>query len=173
MRIIIGLLAIIMMFGCASVKSTSKESIPEEKVQKGKFDESFDPLTLNDDDISVGDREITSPADIKAGQDRDAGYNQPSMEPVKEVDGFRVQILATRNIETATLVQQEATDQFGVLKFKTYLTFEAPLYKVRVGNAIDRNEAERIREIAKDYGYKEAFIVRSKVVIPVGQEASQ
>ncbi|MGD9898570.1 MAG: SPOR domain-containing protein [Calditrichaceae bacterium] len=173
MRILIGLLIIGMMYGCASVKSTSKESVPEESVQKGKFDESFDPLTLNDDDIIIGEKEINPSGDVKAGTDKDTGLNRTAMEPVVEVDGFRVQILATKNIETATLVQQEATDQFGVLKFQTYLTFEAPLYKVRVGNAIDRIDAERIRDIAKDYGYKEAFIVRSKVLVPEEQESAR
>jgi len=64
------------------------------------------------------------------------------------------------------MVQQIAADQFRATKHKSYLVFESPQYKVRIGNVTTRSEAEEIRNMAKDYGYKGAFIVRSKVTVP-------
>jgi hypothetical protein len=52
------------------------------------------------------------------------------------------------------------------MKYRVYLIFDAPLYKVRVGDVIKKTDAEEIKDIAKDYGYREAFTVPSKVNIP-------
>ncbi|TFH01657.1 MAG: SPOR domain-containing protein [Calditrichales bacterium] len=84
---------------------------------------------------------------------------------MKEVNGYRVQILATKNIETASLYEQEATERLQGYDHKTYLIFEAPLYKIRVGDCKTRLEAESVREIMEDYGYRETFIVKSKIRI--------
>jgi hypothetical protein len=151
------IISIIFFISCAATKETVKEEIPEQK--KAEFDESFDPMSLNDDDIIIdGQSKIEAnlaTADIN-------GVNQEL--PFQEVDGFRVQILATDNIETASLVEQEATDRFERGGHKIYLIFEAPLYKIRVGDLKERFNAEELRDLAKQYGYKGAFIVKSKVI---------
>jgi hypothetical protein len=143
--------------GCAGTKETVKEE-PVVKT-KPQFDESFDPLSLNDDDIIIAGAMVE-----KSNPENPVVVVDEKTIP-QEVNGFRVQILATKNIETASLFEQEATERFESLEHKTYLIFEAPLYKIRVGDCKERADAENLREIAKQYGYREAFIVKCKIQV--------
>lgn len=122
-----------------------------------KYDESFDPNSLDDDDIVIAG--VPKTEDVKAGpqdeKNTDIEY--------KEVNGYRVQIIVTKNIESATLVEEEAREHFKNDGYKTYLVFEGPLYKVRIGDARNRAEAEKIRDLARDLNYRDAYIVPSKV----------
>jgi hypothetical protein len=146
----------LLYLGCAGSKSVvEEESIP---VETAKYDESFDPLSLNDDDIVIASPEITSSTETGDIQESNIALPQ-------EITGFRVQILATKNIETASLFEQEASERFQSQNHKTYLIFEAPLYKIRVGNCRSRAEAEALRDLAMGYGYRESFIVKSKIQI--------
>lgn len=160
MKYFLMMLMAFTIFACSSSKQVQQ---PDDDITAEKFDESFDPNSLDDDDIIIAKHEenvAKSDADqVKPGlQDEKISY--------REANGFRVQILATKNIETATLTEQEAKDLFATMDHKVYLIFDAPLYKIRVGDVTDRNDAEEIRDTAKDYGYREAFIVPSKVNIP-------
>jgi len=152
---------------CAGVKKTgeSESSIANEKTSE--FDESFDPLSLDDDDIIISEKKKET-VDSKKNLVVEKPPNVDKIVEKKEVDGWRVQILATGNIESATLTHQEALDQFDLSEINAYLIFEAPLYKVRIGDATDQNSAQIIRDLARDYGYVGAFIVRSKVIVQTG-----
>jgi hypothetical protein len=148
----------LLVISCAGTKEVVKEDIPQQNVYQ--YDESFDPLTLEDDDILIeGDENIAA---IFGAQN----ISEPEkITAVREINGFRVQILATKNIETASLFEQEASERFGHLDHKTYLIFEAPLYRIRVGDCKERAEAEELRDLATQYGYRESFIVKSKIQI--------
>jgi len=152
------LLPALFIMGCAGTQEVVKDEIPKTEIYK--YDESFDPLTLDDDDIIIaGDENI---------QIIDNSVTNPNTvvpTVVKEINGFRVQILATKNIETASLFEQEASERFNNLDHKTYLIFEAPLYKLRVGDCRKRPQAEEIRDMALQYGYRESFIVKSKIQV--------
>ena len=153
-------LTMLILFACSASKQVQQ---PENNVQTEKYDESFDPNSLNDDDIVIAKHDEP----LAAANKNDTDLNTADEEVAyKEANGFRVQILATKNIETATVTEQEAKDLFQNSNHKVYLIFDAPLYKVRVGDVTSRDSAEEIRDIAKDYGFKEAFIVPSKVNIP-------
>lgn len=152
------LIATLLFMSCAGTKEVVKEETPIQDVYQ--YDEFFDPLTLDDDDILIEGHDQTS--NIVTTQ------NNPDPEKiiaVKEVNGFRVQILATKNIETASLFEQEASERFGHLDHKTYLIFEAPLYRIRVGDCRERSDAEALRDLATQYGYRESFIVKSKIQV--------
>jgi hypothetical protein len=157
----------ILVIGCAS---SSKVKSGDEKADKNvseKYDESFDPTTLNDDDIEIGrennNNTVTEPVEQHPVKPENKSNDKVVMH---EIEGYRVQILATSSIEAATLQQQKAIDKFADHEYKIYLIYEAPLYRLRMGDATNRREAEVIRDLAKERGYDEAFIVRSKVVVP-------
>ncbi|MCB0281471.1 MAG: SPOR domain-containing protein [Calditrichae bacterium] len=160
MKFFLILLISFTLFACSSTKQVQQ---PDDNVSSEKFDETFDPNSLDDDDIIIAKHEETV-----SKTEADKVKTNPLDEKIsyREANGFRVQILATKNIETATLTEQEAKDLFATMEHKVYLIFDAPLYKIRVGDVTDRNDAEEIRDTAKDYGYREAFIVPSKVNIP-------
>ena len=157
MKIFSLLLISFLIYACAS----SQQAIETNDLKKtNPYDESFDPNTLNDDDIvitkydqPVENDKILIPTEVI----------QNDKVTIKEVRGYRVQIIATKNIESASQAELEAKDIFGTLNHKIYLIFDAPNYKVRVGDVVSRDEADTIREIAKDYGYRGAFVVKSKV----------
>jgi hypothetical protein len=151
------IILVVLYMGCAGTREPVKEEPIVESLPR--YDESFDPLTLNDDDI------IIVAATNNQAQKTDPKTPVKQETVLKEINGFRVQILATKNIETASLFEQEATERFESLEQKTYLVFEAPLYKIRIGDCKDRTEAEQLRDTAKQYGYREAFIVKSKIQI--------
>ena len=152
------IISIIVLFlaGCSGSKSVKKPDTQPET----KYDESFDPMTLNDNDIVFPS--ITK--NINANKDSSIAAND-KQDIQKEVNGFRVQIIATQDLEKATLLEEEAKSQFATSGHKTYLVFEAPLYKIRLGDFTTRNQAEDLKIQALRYGYRESFIVRTKVTI--------
>ena len=158
----LGLVFVATLFlavGCSSTKEVVKDDIPPQDTYQ--YDETFDPLILEEDDIFIAGDDNPTILD-------NTPINDPNTEitlATKEVTGFRVQILATKNIETASLFEQEASERFGHLDHKTYLVFEAPLYKIRVGDCKERLRAEELRDLAMQYGYRESFIVKTKIQI--------
>ena len=84
-----------------------------------------------------------------------------SLDSVKSVsEGYRVQVLATRYYERA--------DSLAVLMKNTvsdsvYVDFEAPNYKVRIGDFIDRDSAESLQQELVQMGYNSAWILRTRI----------
>jgi len=143
---------------CSGVKEADKKDL--QQINKPvRYDETFDPLTLNDDDLEITADSIRIPGDMTETTTDTTAQSMVA----KEAEGFRIQILATNNIESASLTEQEAMARFASLGVKIYLIFEAPLYKIRVGDFIDRNAAEDLRDKAKELGYGTAFIVKTKI----------
>ena len=62
----------------------------------------------------------------------------------------------------------ERADSLAVIMKNTvrdsvYVDFEAPNYKVRVGDFIDRNSAESLQQDLVQMGYNSAWILRSRI----------
>ena len=148
------------LLNCGSSQETIRKDLPQQKpAASGRYDESFDPLTLQDDDLVIAADSIRTSKNTG-----ETSANLPGQSSIpNETEGFRVQIMATNNIGSASLTEQEATARFGPQGFKVYLVFEAPLYKIRVGDCLERNAAEELRDKAKDFGYGGAFVVKSKI----------
>ena len=49
------------------------------------------------------------------------------------------------------------------LNQKIYIIFEAPNYKVRIGNFIDRKKAENYRQEMIKEGHSSAWIIRTRI----------
>lgn len=156
MKIIL-IILVTFLISCSGSRSVTKHDGHPEK----EYDESFDPMTLDDNDIEF-------PSNLtNVNPDNNDTIVQDDSTPglQKNVNGFRIQLIATQNLEKASLLEEEAKNQFSIFGHKTYLVFEAPLYKIRVGDFIDRNDADEVKIQAVNYGYREAFIVRTKVTI--------
>jgi hypothetical protein len=156
MRLIMIVLGVLLV-SCAG----TQQAIEEEPIKEAppQFDESFDPLSLNDDDI------VIAAAATALSEENAPSVKSEEPRIQKEITGFRVQILATKNIETASLFEQEASERFEAMGHHTYLIFEAPLYKIRLGDCQERSEAETLRDTALEYGYRESFIVKCKIQV--------
>ncbi len=75
-------------------------------------------------------------------------------------DGFRVQIFESQSAAEAQSFYREST---VALTDSVYLTFDAPFYKIRVGNCGTRGEAVTLQKALKNTGYKSTWIVRSRI----------
>lgn len=159
LKFVIMTIVTLAFVACQSSEVIVKKTTP---ATPKKYDESFDPNSLHDDDIV-----ISGPAKTVDKKEETESAKKNKGAEFKEVNGFRVQIIVTKNIESATLVEEEARAQFKTDGYKTYLVFEGPLYKVRIGDARNRAEAEKIRDLARDLNYRDAYIVPSKVNVPV------
>ena len=79
---------------------------------------------------------------------------------ITEIEGFRVQVFATQDRNRADELQEELKIKFNE---KIYIIFEAPNYKLRVGDFLDRDDAELMRMKLVSSNFPSAWIVRTKI----------
>ena len=75
-------------------------------------------------------------------------------------EGYRVQVLATRYFERADSL---AVIMKNTVSDSVYVDFEAPNYKVRIGDFIDRDSAELLQQELVQMGYNSAWILRARI----------
>ena len=75
-------------------------------------------------------------------------------------EGYRIQIFESA---VSSIARAEAKRFQNILGDSVYIDFEAPLYKLRIGNFIERKKAERAIESIKRLGAKDSWIVRTKI----------
>ena len=80
--------------------------------------------------------------------------------PARLVEGYRVQVFSGRESEPARAVESRIS---AVYPHAVYLVFEAPLYKLRVGNFISRDEAVAACDSLRAGGYRDAWVVKTHV----------
>lgn len=153
------LLCAIFLFSCSASKKTVKgETSGKEKTE---YDESFDPLKLNDEKIEFKEKPEKSIEQKPVFPIED---NQEILrEENKLIDGFRVQLFATKDIESATIAKKEAEFVFTGDSLNIYVEFDSPYYKLRIGDFQERDDAEAFREVAHEKGYPSSWIVKTKV----------
>jgi len=146
----------VVLTNCSSSKKTIVTETPETKTSE--VDESFDPLTLDDEDIIFADNKSDSD-----NSSSDIIINDTVKKENRQVDGFRVQLLATKDIESATIEKKEAEFAFVDDSVVVYVEFDSPYYKIRVGDYQNRNSADNFKRIAIEKGYTTSWIVKTKV----------
>lgn len=152
------LLLSIFLLSCASGKKTTREEPSREEV--AAYDESFDPLRLEDEDIVFEEDMSRSSTNEVISKPRE--IEKPSEEN-RLMDGFRIQLFATKDIESATIAKKEAEFVFTEDSLNIYIEFESPYYKLRIGDFKVRDEAVAFREVARGKGYTSSWIVKTKV----------
>ena len=64
--------------------------------------------------------------------------------------GFRIQVLSTTSRDQANQIKSDLLNRF--LDEKTYLQYHSPYFKVRIGNFINKEDAEKFRlKLNKSY----------------------
>ena len=79
---------------------------------------------------------------------------------ITEIEGFRVQIFATQDRNKADQLQEDLALKFDE---KIYIIFEAPNYKLRIGDFLDRDDAEILRMRLVSSDYPSSWIVRTRI----------
>ena len=151
------IILLILISGCATTqRATKEEGKPDETM--AAIDESFNPATLDDDEITIKKKESSESASNYDLSTLD--YTDTIEDPDKELSGYRVQICAVSDENKAREIQRDA-----ILKFvdQVYLIYDSPYYKVRVGNCVTRFEADLLQRTAVEKGFEDAWVVRTKV----------
>jgi len=115
----------------------------------------FDPDKLKDPEPRWP--KVVSPFSLDTKELKPAG-NSDSSQVI--IEGFRVQVVATSSQENADRLRDELAIEYGK---DIYIVFEAPNYKVRIGNFIDRRLAEKLRLELINKGYPSSWIIRTRI----------
>ncbi len=159
-KMFLSLLIGVFLFGCAG---TQKGKTPAEGTPSAsQMDETFDPLSLNDEDLVFEQVVRGQPAEQEMEQ-MAVPETTATREENKLIDGYRVQLISTKDLEGATKFKQIVSEQFADLDYHFYIEFDSPYYKVRMGDFKSREEAQQARQIVQSRGYPKAFIVKTKV----------
>ena len=121
--------------------------------QDGKFfDESFNPLNLVEPDLKL-------PIIIRSNDN--IPQNLTNFIPDSIIDGFRIQVISTNDLNFANSLANEIKEKFS---FQTYIIFDSPNYKLRLGDFNSRKNAELTRKDLVQNGYNKSWIIRTKVL---------
>ena len=115
----------------------------------------FDPDKLKDPEPRWP--KVVSPFSLDTKELKLVG-NSDSSQIV--IEGFRVQVLATSSQENADRLRYELAIEYGK---DIYIVFDAPNYRVRIGNFIDRRLAEKLRLELINKGYPSSWIIRTRI----------
>lgn len=88
--------------------------------------------------------------------------DQTTAAPPETLQGFRIQLLATNNFDEANMTRNELIAGFPELWI--YLVFEAPTYKIRVGDFVNRAEAKPLLDQFMAQGYRKSWIVPDRII---------
>lgn len=139
---------------CGSSKELEKPK-PSAESELASYEQSFRP---SDYDLDVkaflADRKKEHELKVPPAE-------PPRTEPLVVVSGFRVQLLATTEVDEANALKADAETAFAGEWF--YVIFDPPTYKVRGGNFLDRETAEAYAKLLQDSGYPDAWVVPEKV----------
>ncbi len=153
MKIIFTLIVgFVMLAGCAP----RKEVVIVEKPQKNSG--------VQKDTTSKVDTSSYFTFIPDTSQDTSTPQISPAVqEPQKEM-GFRVQIFAFSSKDKAEAAKIEAQNTLSLPVYIDYDPSTDGPYKVRVGNFVNKEDAETYKEKLWKIGYPDAFVVQCPVV---------
>jgi hypothetical protein len=125
--------------------------------------EEFDPSILPDKFI-IEPPDLRAYDTIQTADVNELDYSNNKKAVIEDssvsVPGYRIQIFSSSSFTRSNELYQ--TVRLEILEEHVYLIYDAPFYKIRVGNFLDRDEAEDFR-ITLRRDYPDSWIVRTKV----------
>ena len=153
-------IALFLLIGCAA--GTVAEH-PGDKGEGKSVQGWFDPLALNDDDIII--RGMSMPSFNSESDTVSANIDYDLM-----TEGYRVQIYTTQDLYEADSILGVADSVFFG---EAYLRFDAPNYKIRVGNLTSRSNAEELQRYSRGVGFPRSWVLRTSVFVNPRKKETQ
>jgi hypothetical protein len=157
-------LSMVFMLSCSLSKfGWQTESETETRPDEKGLVEDFDPLTLNDEEITVEplpEQTTVASGDPAIASNTVSEVSTEQMDAGEEVLGWRVQLMLVSDEQSAREAKRHAMMRFNK---NVYMILDGPSYKIRVGDCMTREEAKELKYLAVEKGYTDAWIVRSKV----------
>ncbi len=150
---------LLLAIGCSPsrrVAGKSEESAKEKRLSLAQYEPTLNPSDY-DEEIEVVQK--------AHAEEKNHGPlaipNDSTIVQEEMVQGFRIQIFSSSNIDDANSAKKGAELKF--LGDSVYIVFDAPVYKVRVGDFVNRYDAsQRLPEFV-DKGYRDAWIVPDQI----------
>ncbi len=86
-----------------------------------------------------------------------------NLKIIRTVDGYRVLVLATDNMNAANSVRADILAK--IKRKEVYISFEPPFYKVKIGDFTDITESNNLKFKLNQLGYTEARVIQETVNI--------
>lgn len=156
-------ISMLILPGCASRSSLQEEEAKSETAKEKKMTLAEYEATLNPSDF---DQEV----DVVKIKQVEEKKQRAQLEIPKDsmitkeqvIQGFRIQIFSSSGVDEATLIKDIAVGKF--INDSVYVVYDAPVYKVRVGDFVNRYEAnQRLPEFIEK-GYRDAWVVPDRIV---------
>lgn len=145
-----------LVSGCATSSEEIKSSNNDQAIEFiHVYEKTFNPSDYDSESATL--KSEVKNQDFRTDQEN----STPRSEESEIVSGFRVQVTFTENIEVANQVKNELSALLP--DEQVYVVYEAPYYKVRVGDFLSRPEANLNLRTLTERGYKDAWIVPDKV----------
>jgi hypothetical protein len=150
---------------------TKGEPKPEAKKPEAvAYEEDFDPLTLNDDDVKITPVDRSGAGASTQQRTVVVPKSDKSLNQGEMVQGFRIQLLATSSLNQATETKKNAMVK---LQGKIYLDHDGAQYKIRLGDFSSSDEANSALEGVRKNGYPDAWIVKCQVYKAAAEERGE
>lgn len=112
---------------------------------------------------SSATRPLPAPGDSGGAVGGMSAADSLAPSPGMLVAGWRIQVFADPRLVEAERVREEARRAVGL---PAYVEYRAPLYRVRLGDFLDRGEAEAAQARVVAAGYENAGVVATLVLGP-------
>jgi len=145
------------LVGCTGSRDGSSSDGSSDYAEEiRKHEASFDPSAYNPDLKAVLKEELEKAA---ARKETPVEVTNPGVPEL--VSGFRVQVLASSNIDEASRQKEMVEEIFPEEWF--YIVYDPPTYKLRAGNFTTRFEADKFLKQLLESGFRDAWIVPDRV----------
>ena len=155
------LIAGFLLVGCAPSRQAMEEPSKQEKKELKSPLADYE-ATLNPSDF---DEEVEEVQKVHTEEKQSQQLEIPRDSTVVHEDilqGFRIQIFSSSNIDDANNMRILALEKFQA--DSVYIVYDPPVYKVRVGDFVNRYEANQHLPEFIDKGYPDAWVVPDRVV---------
>ncbi|MBL0883387.1 MAG: SPOR domain-containing protein [Chitinophagaceae bacterium] len=82
--------------------------------------------------------------------------------------GYRIQVISTTNREQAFAIKTELLSRFP--DQKSYTSYQSPLFKVRIGNFLKKEDAEQFRKTLNRFYPKGVYVVEDVIEYTLTEE---
>ncbi len=161
------LLLFLTLLYCASERPSVQKDVPEEPPAQTVTEAEVDLLEYLRDDFTLPPTEWkVENVTIDTSLPFDVTRTEPDTSiPAEDQTamGWRIQIFASDSFESVTTMMEQARLEFP--ETGVYLKFEAPYYRIRLGDAQNIVDAEILLRRVQQMGYSGAFRVPSEVYV--------
>ncbi len=161
--------AIIFLAGCSASTGSRYEKTEKtngnEDNEKVIADEDFD-ITKYKTKIEIeanSNNEGLSDVWYEYENDSEKSNFTQNRKIVGTVDGYRVLVVATDNMDEANSVREKILAK--IKRKEVYISFEPPFYKVKIGDFTDITESNNLKFKLNQLGYTEARVIQETVNI--------